>query len=435
MLLWLVFAVLSAAVLAALLRPLLGRSDMPQPSEPGDAAVYRDQLAEIDAEAGRGLIGPEEAEAARREIARRLLASMPPEPRAEPAAASPAACHPTAAASDTAPPAAEAMAALRPSMPSGPALRSAPSISRRARLAAAVLGVLIPVAATAIYLRSGDPHLPAQPFAQRRPPTPVANLELTKLITAVEARLAQNPHDGRGWDVIAPVYLRLGRYGDAAEAYENALRILGDSPQRLAALAEASMLANEGRVLPVARAALEKLLALDRDNVRARFWLAHAKEQDGDLAAAAADYEALLAKAPPGADWRKPVEERLAEVRAARAGKPPASPATPAAAGPAAAAGTPATPGPTATDIAAAERLTPAERQAMIEGMVSGLAARLEKDGRDLAGWQRLIRALTVMGRKDEAIAALGKARKSFAGEPQALSALADLARALGLGS
>ena len=71
----------------------------------------------------------------------------------------------------------------------------------------------------------------------------------------------------------------------------------------------------------------------------------------------------------------------------------------------------------------------------MIDGMVSGLAARLEQDGRDLAGWQRLIRALNTLGRRDDAIAALGRARKSFDGQPQQLAELAELARSLGLGS
>lgn len=71
----------------------------------------------------------------------------------------------------------------------------------------------------------------------------------------------------------------------------------------------------------------------------------------------------------------------------------------------------------------------------MIEGMVSGLAARLEKDGRDLAGWQRLIRAYTVLGRKGEAVAALGRARKSFEGDAPTLAVLAELAKELGLDS
>ena len=39
------------------------------------SAVYRDQLGEIESDRARGLIGEEEAEAARVEIARRLFAA------------------------------------------------------------------------------------------------------------------------------------------------------------------------------------------------------------------------------------------------------------------------------------------------------------------------------------------------------------------------
>jgi cytochrome c-type biogenesis protein CcmH len=91
--------------------------------------------------------------------------------------------------------------------------------------------------------------------------------------------------------------------------------------------------------------------------------------------------------------------------------------------------------GPSAEDVQAAEKMSAADRQRMIEDMVQGLAERLAKDGRDLAGWQRLIRAYAVMGRKDDAVAALGKARGNFTDEPQSLGALADLAKALGLES
>lgn len=389
MLLWLVLAIMTAVVVGLLLHPLLTRHDgAAAASVDGGSAVYRDQLAEVDAEAARGLIGAEEAEAARREIARRLIASAAPADEAP--ATSPA------AASQTTPWVAVAIAAL------------------------------LPLVALVTYIQTGAPGISAQPIAARRTAPPV-NADLAKLIDAVEARLKANPEDGRGWDVIAPVYLRLARYPEAADAYARAGRLLGESARRLGGLAEARMLADGGRIGPEARAALTRLLELEPGHLQARFWLAFAKEQDGDLAAAATDYARLLDEAPRDVSWRPMLEERLQAVRGeAEGAKGAAMP--PAAAGPAA-------PGPSASDIAAAERMSPADRQAMIDGMVSGLAARLEKDGRDLPGWERLIRAYTVLGRKDDAVAALGRARKSLADEPQALAALADLAKSLGLGT
>jgi cytochrome c-type biogenesis protein CcmH len=398
MLLWLVLAGMSAVVVGLLLHPLLVPGERATETQDGSTAVYRDQLAEIDTELGRGLIGPDEAEAARREIARRLIASDVQSP------------------DGSAVPTASEQGSPKPP----------PRLTTRV---AVTIAVLVPVVALATYLQTGAPGVPAQPIAARRA-TPPVNPEVAKLIGAVEARLKDNPEDGRGWDAIAPVYLRLARYAQAADAYTRANRLLGESPRRLAGLAEALMLAEDGRVGPEARDALQKLLALEPGHLQARFWLAFAKEQDGDLAAAAADYAKLLADAPKDASWRPMVEERQQAVRSALAGGEGA--ATPGAGN--SLSGLLAT-GPTAADVAAAERMSPAERQAMIDSMVSGLAARLEKDGRDLAGWQRLIRALTVLGRTDEARAALGRARKSLADEPQALAALADLAKTLGLGT
>jgi len=397
MLLWVVFAVMSAGVVVTLAHPLLARRTREASASEAVTAVYRDQLTEIDVEAKRGLIGSDEAEAARREIARRIIASAQP-------------------GADDMVPAAAADAPV-----------DALTARRRTRLAA-IFGIALPLAALTVYLETGSPGVPGQPVASRHA-APPADAEMQRLLTAVETRLKEQPGDGRGWDVIAPVYLRLGRHSDAAYAYGRALRLLGDDPRRLAGLAEAAMLRDDGRVGEEARRALTRLVELEPGHVQARFWLAFAKEQDGSPADALADYEKLMAEAPTDAEWRPMLAERIAAARIAA--RPGAAPATP----PADVQPPGSDRGPTAADIAAAERLTPADRQAMIDGMVSGLAARLEKDGRDLDGWRKLIQALTVLGRKDEATEALGRARKSLADEPQALAALADLAKSLGLGT
>ena len=401
MLLWLVLAGMTAGVVGLLLHPLLAETRRAEQTSDGTAAVYRDQLAEIDAEAGRGLIGGEEAEAARREIARRLLAR-------------------------------DAQATVPAAIPATPG-ESAGSRSRRLALPlSAMIGILLPLLAIATYVQTGAPDVPAQPIAARRSAPPV-NPEMARLVATVEARLKENPDDGRGWDAIAPAYLRLGRFADAATAYTHANRILGETPKRLAGLAEALMFAGHGRVGPQAREALTKLVALDPGHVQARFWLAFAKEQDGDLKGAEVDYDKLLADAPADASWRPMVEERRQAVRSAATGNTE-KPAAPREADASRAPAQPAR-GPTAADVAAAERMTAGDRQAMIDGMVSNLASRLEPVGKAPAGGQRLIRVWGVLGRAGEGGAAPGRARKSLGDEPQALAALSDLAKTLGLGT
>ncbi len=409
MLLWVGFAVLTAVVVAALLRPLLAdgaeraATAHDEESAPLSAgAVYRDQLAEIEAERARGLIADAEAEAARVEIARRLLATADSKVVATP---------------------------------------TAPTISP-VRSVAMLVAAALPVLAIVSYVTLGSPAAPGRPFAERTTP-PGAAPGVAKLIAQVEERLRSHPEDGRGWEVIAPVYLKLGRYGDASDAFQRAIRLLGENPDRLAGLAEAQVLASDGIVTEVARTAYERLRVLDPEQLEPRFWLAVAAEQDGRFAEAAKAYDMLLAEGDPAAGWRPAVTARWRVARG-KLGLPTDAPPP---GGTASAAATPsvarAPAGPDGTEapalsketIDAVQGLTPDARRQMIEDMVAGLDKRLAENGRDLEGWQRLIRAYAVLGRRDDALAALTRAREAMANEAQSLEVLATLARTLGLSS
>ncbi len=383
MLLWIAFALLTVAVLAPVLAPLARRVRPEEEAEgsadAGALAVYRDQLAEIEAERTRGLIGAAEVEAARLEVSRRLLQRAAGRAGPRPAAA------------------------------------AVPPRATHSRIALGT-AVAVPLLALVLYLAHGAPDMPASPFAARDDATR-EQAKVARLIAEIEAHLAKSPEDGKGWDVIATVYLKLGRFRDAATAYANAVRLQGESVERLAGLAEASILAVDGVVTEPARAALEKILKLEPGRVEARFWLALAKEQDGRLVDALADYKTLLKEAPPEATYRAPLGERIKEVERRMAAVAP-EPS-----------------GPTAADIEAAARLSPEERSKMIAGMVDGLARRLKDNGKDLPGWRRLVNAYAVLGRKDDARSALAEARRNFDGDAGALSELSQLATRLGLGS
>ncbi len=391
MLLWLVFAGLTAAALAAVLWPLLRGERRSAPRAAHDAALYAHQLEEIDADLERGLIAPAEAQAAKTEISRRLLHAADRD-RAE------------------------------------PTRKPEPAVERRTAVIVLVCTfLLLPVLSLGLYLMRGSPSLPDQPLAARLE-APAGSERISGLVARVEARLRQHPEDGEGWDVIAPVYLRLQRYNDAADAYERALRLLGESSARLMGYGEALAAANNGVVTEAARQAFEKALARDPSLLKARFWLAIAKEQDGQFAEAASAWRDMLSGAPADAPWKPIVEERLrfaethAGVKAAPSGQASAQPDS-----------APAAKGPTREDIAAAQSMTPEQRQAMIKQMVERLAQRLAEKGDDLEGWQRLVRAYTVLGQRDDAVRALGDARRNFEGNAQALAQLDVLATSLGL--
>jgi cytochrome c-type biogenesis protein CcmH len=356
MALWVIFAFLTAIATIAVLRPFWRTRRSPVQT-PNDIEVYKQQLREIEDEAARGLLGQAEADAARIEMSRRILA----------------------AAAD--------------------AEVQAPSAARRAAYAPYILAALLPTITLSLYIAYGSPQLPAFPLAERT----LDSQSVPVLVARVEERLERHPEDGMGWSVIAPVYMRLGRYTDAAEAFRNASRLLGESADRAANLGEALVFANGGTIDADAKQAFEKALALDANHPKSRFWIAVAEEQAGRPAQAITIYRKLLEGQVPDA-VAQVVRQRVAllEGTPAGAGRPDAG---------------------GGVDVA------------QINQMVLGLAERLKKDGSDLKGWLMLVRAYTVLGRKDDAMSALNEARGQFAGNDDALGEINALAKSLGLPS
>ncbi len=350
MLLWILIALLTAAAILAVLAPL-ARAPTGGASAAHAGRVYRDQLDELERDKAEGRISASEADTARAEIARRLIA-VDNEVRAEAEGEARA----------------EAGAAAH--------VGGSPNV-RRATALVALLG--IPILSLALYLGLGAPDLPGAPLAARLSgPLIPDNVEL--LVAKVEEHLALKPEDGRGWDVIAPIYLRLGRAGDAEQAYRTAIRLLGATAARQSGLGEAILASQGGIVTAEARAAFEAANALDPAAPGPRFVLALAAEQEGKSDEAAQMLRALLSDAPAGASWRPAIEEALARLEPDGA-----------------------EPGPTDEEVAAAQSLPPSDQAAMIEGMVSGLAERLKAEPDDVEGWLRLIRSYVVLGRPDAA--------------------------------
>ena len=240
---WFVFAAMTAAVIGGLLWPVVT-------SKPGgdvagrdayDRVVFRDQLAELDRDAERGTIGPAEAEAARNEISRRLIAtSQAPEKK--------------------------------------------PAVSNAAWMAIAAT-VIVPLVALPLYLKSGSPTLPDVPLGIR-----MANAEkngdMDALIVKVEQHLAANPDDLQGWSILAPAYRRAQRGDDAAEAYRNILRLSKPDAANTSDYAEAQVMANQGIVPAAAHDLFKQALVLDPTFPKARFYDALALKQEGKTAEA-----------------------------------------------------------------------------------------------------------------------------------------------------
>lgn len=375
MVFWFVAALLTLGASLTVLLPLAGRSKDVSSGAEHDLEVYRDQLAELERDAARGLIQPADAEQARAEIARRIIRS----------------------GSDEA----------SPRMPRFFA-------AGRALGGAAVLAV--PLVSWALYGMLGSPDIPSQPLQERLAQSP-AESSVDELIARAEGHLAANPEDGRGWDVLAPVYMRMGRFDQAVTAYRNAIRLQGSTAEREAGLGEALTGAGGGVISTEAQQAFERALKLENNQPKARFFLASALVQDGKLAEAASAWEAMLADLPADSPWRGPTEQALAEVKKRLAASGPMKP----------------TAGPTQQDMDAATSMSPEDRKAMIESMVAGLDAKLRQNPHDLEGWQRLLRSYLVLGKNDEAHAALSRGIAALGSTTEDGRKFAEFAATLGL--
>jgi cytochrome c-type biogenesis protein CcmH len=481
MILWPIFALMTLAAVLAVWWPLARRQRFARSGS--DVAVYRDQLDEIDRDEAASLIGSVEAEAARVEVSRRLIAA------AETAKAASAVAAP------------------------GPAGRY-----RWATLAAAI--VLLPLGAGVIYLSLGSPNLvPVSMRAEAGGQQLPEGIEQT--VAEVEKYLEANPRSGRGWELLAPVYMRLGRFDDAVRARRNALEIFGPDAARLGDLGEAIVMAANGAVTSEAKSLFERANAAEPEDVMAQYYLGLSAKQEGRRDEALKRWNALASGAREGAEWLPMVKnaiaridekgptfvappaataaatpehngsieamvERLAErlkkdgsdvpgwvqlVRSYRvlgkpdkasaavadahaalasnqealqrldqglkeleAGAAPGASAPDAAgAGPASSAVAVTPPGPNANQVAAAAQMAPAERNGMIEGMVGRLAQRMAENGSDVDGWLRLIKAYSVLGERDKALTAAANARSALAGNGDNLRRIGELAKELGL--
>ncbi|WP_271893252.1 c-type cytochrome biogenesis protein CcmI [Candidatus Phyllobacterium onerii] len=379
MVFWISAAVLTVVATLLVLLPLTRRVQEPVSDNQYDIEVYRDQLRELDADEKRGLIDPASSEQARAEIGRRLLKSA------------------KAVEDDK--------AIVRPTK----------SATREWLTLATVLA--IPLISWGIYTKLGSPDLPAQPLAERLA-KPADQSTPAELVARAEAHLALNPDDGQGWEVLAPIYMRMGRPGDAVAAYQNSIRLNGDSAGRQLGLGQALAAETGGKITARAEEAFQRAMTLDPKDMRPQFYIIDGWMQQGRLPEARDLIRKLLAEAPADVPWRDQAQAALTRLDHEIAGDAPDVSDVEKT-------------GPDASQVEAAAGMNNQDRAAMIEGMVANLAEKLKQSPDDIEGWERLVRSYVVLNRPNDALEALGRARKVLSADK--LARLDAVANELGL--
>ncbi|MEM9798302.1 MAG: c-type cytochrome biogenesis protein CcmI [Pseudomonadota bacterium] len=371
----------------------------PETDASPDMDVYRDQLREVERDRERGTLAPEEAEAARTEVARRLLAAD--------------------------------KATARPMSNGGGWIGMGLVIVVTAAVAGGTYWLIgapgyadLPLAARIERIEAARAARPGQAVAEAEVPDRIddSRPDITTMADQLRTVLADRPDDLRGWQLGVQTWSGLNDLETAWRAQDRVVAILGDDATGgdFAMLAELMILAAGGYVSPEAEQALAEALRRDPANGWARYYAGVMYAQGGRPDVAWPIWKRLVSESRPGDPWLEPIYARTEAISSA-AGDP-----TPVSALP--------TPrGPSAADLEAAENLSPEERMDMIEGMVGGLATRLADQGGPPGEWARLITAYGVLGRSDAAATVYAEARLVFADDPTALDTLARAADQAGI--
>lgn len=275
----LIAAAMVAIAVGCVLVPLLARRGQGGPApEAANLAILRDQLAELEADVARGVLARDRYDQARSELERRALD--------------------------------EAQGGSAPAAPPRPA----------SAWTAAVLAAGIPIGALVFYIVVGAP---TALIGQKDPGHEISREKVEQMVAGLAARLEKAPDDPEGWRVLGRSYSVMGRYPEAARAYERAAALVPGDAGLLADYADALAMAQgrsmDGKPLELVNRALE----LDADQWKALALAGTAALERNDYAKAVAYWERLRKVLPPGSGMEESVDASIAEARA-RAGAQPA---------------------------------------------------------------------------------------------------------------
>ncbi|NQV98361.1 MAG: c-type cytochrome biogenesis protein CcmI [Rhodospirillales bacterium] len=385
-LIWIWIAVIIAVALALLTLPVIrSRKTARAARESYDVAIYKDQLKEAEREFERGLLSPEQAAAVKTELHRKLLAAAGPADKSDRAAVD----------------------------------KTGPKWATVTGLVVFLVG-----GSLALYSHLGTPMLDNLAYVdrdiekeQQAQGNQRSGEEMSALLDRLESKLAGDPENLEGWIMLGRSSVSLGQFPRAVRAYEQAVRRAPEDPQLLVDYGEAVSFMNEGRVTDDALAALEKAHGINAANPKARYYMALAAAQAGDLPGAIQQWIDLLAISLPDAPWVTTVRTQVANA-ADEAGIDPMTVVPSAKAMRIgadiqdSARARAELPGPRQEDVEAASAMSPEERQQMIRSMVERLAQRLKENPNDRPGWLRLANAYKVLGETEKSNAAMEQAAR-----------------------
>jgi cytochrome c-type biogenesis protein CcmH len=279
---WLIGALMLVIALAFILPTLLQKvkpHEQPDKNvQEANVSVYRDQLAELEADLRNGIVSREQYEQDRNEIERRVLEDVK-------------------TAGD------------------GSAKRKPPA-SSRGLVYAVAMG--LPILSLALYLRIGNTSaFSVSPNDNSSVAgNPAGNSEfpperIEANVASLAKRLEQNPNDAQGWIMLARSYGSLEKYNEASAAYAKATALKSDDAELWADYAFTFAMANGQQLQGQPVELVKKALKIDPANPKALELAGSAAFEAGNYKEAIDYWERLLVRVPPESEVAQALNERI----------------------------------------------------------------------------------------------------------------------------
>jgi cytochrome c-type biogenesis protein CcmH len=284
---------LMALALAFVLLPLTRqrKADGGTPHLQSNLLIHRDQLKQLQADRDNGTFSAEEFESEQTELGKRVLE--------------------------------DALATLKDSTPASP--------NSNARWVAAMIAVLLPASAVGLYLKLGSPAVVAPEAAPvvaaaaaaQKSPHGMSFDQIRASAEELAARLQSNPGDGEGWATLARSYNVLGRFNEAATAYEKAVSLLPADAQLLADYADALAMSQGQKLAGKPFGIIQQALKADPANLKALALAGTAAFERKDYRGAVGYWEKVVQGAPADSEFSRSIGSSLEEARALAEGRTP----------------------------------------------------------------------------------------------------------------
>ena len=285
---WVYAALLAGVALAFLVTPLMrGRAGAATPVSraASNLTVFRDQLAELDADLAAGTIARAQWEAARGDLQRGVLEDV------------------------------------------GVPVVSVAAPAKRSKLVAIAIGIAVPIVSISLYLGLGNPQGldPRKESAAQGAAHQLSQEQIESMAARLAQRLESNPDDGEGWIMLARTYGALGRFTEAAGAYAKAEVKFPRDAQLLADYADSLAMAQGQNLQGKPEALVRRALQADGNNLKALALAGTVEFEKRDFAKAIEYWRRMLPLLPADSEMGNSVRASIQEAQAKQGGMPKSS--------------------------------------------------------------------------------------------------------------